>query len=135
MRFTTKQNDHEYSVDYFDGRAIFRCDFINKDFDSLAKLEAAVKAEELRVRKDFSNKTAYVVDTYRSREGVIEVEITSLPSDTEAWIKTSHGRTKRNRKSLYADKAEVERTVKEIEAYEKQIASLWDGLTRWEPKS
>lgn len=135
MQFETKYDGHTCTASFWQGRATFRCDFLaGKDFDSVEKMEAAIKAHDLSLRKNFKNTTAYTTGDYnQDKNKVYEVKVTSVDGE-HAWTTTAKGRTKRRLASLYADKAELESAMSAVADLEKQIKAVWSSVRQWDPE-
>lgn len=135
MRFTSEINGHAVSVDCFDGRLSFRCESLNGEFPTADALEKAVKAHDLKRRKDFTNPTAYVLSGWRMGSGqeVHEVVVTST-GDKEAWTTRNGSRSKHYRENLFADKATLEAAMLHEQRLNNEIKTIWAAVPRWEPK-
>lgn len=118
------------------GKLRITCDLLaGKEFDSEEKIESAIKAYNLLLRKDFTNKTAYIFERrYGQKESaVIEVEVTSIVDDKEAWIKANGRRMKANRASIYTSRREVQAALDVEAKCNAEIRAAWDAVERWQP--
>ncbi len=135
MIFTCEENGHVYHYSIWNGKAEYSCADLPNGKQAYATLEAlqnAVRRYDLSLKKQFSNKTAYYVD---SRNRLVEVTVTSLDGGKEAWIQSKlMGRQKVSRDSLYANREEVEQLISYEQDCNAQLRGLWARLDRWEPK-
>ena len=113
------------------GKTRFRCDAVPGEFDSPEKIERAIDAYDLKVRKQFSNPVAWM-KSYRS--GLAQVEVTSL-DDQLAWIKRSGKREKVRRSELFEDGEALTALVEYEREQAEALSAKWVALKRWEPKT
>jgi hypothetical protein len=135
MRFTSEINGHPVSVDCDHDRISFRCENLDGKFSTAEDLEKAVKAHDLKQRKNFTNPTAYVMSVWRMGSGreVHEVVVTSA-DDKEAWTTRNGSRSKHYRENIYADKATLEAAMLHEQRLQDEIETVWAAVPRWEPK-
>lgn len=134
MIFESEVLGYKCSVSFFDDRAAFRCELIEgRDFDTFAKLEAAIKSRDLSMRKNFTNKIAYGKAGFGDN-GIIAIEVTSIDG-SQAWTKTINGKSKRSLSSLFADKDEVQSAIDFEKDCREKIEAAWKAVKRWTPQS
>lgn len=113
-----------------------------EEFDTYAKVCRALDAYDLKCRKNFTNKTAYMVERpWNGGTGETEeVTVTSIDANgNEAWVIRKEGRRKVRIESLYADKDICDAYVKALRAtidcFEKEKETLFKKLEefRWVP--
>ncbi len=133
MTFSGEHKGYAIQVIWWNDRLTFRCDAlqVGKDYDSVDKIEKAIDAYDLKLRKQFSNPVAWL-KSYRSE--LTQVEVTAIDSDEYVWIKKGTRREKARRSELFVDAEAVKVAI----AYEKQlgedIADIWKSIKRWEPQ-
>jgi len=137
---------------YTDGSIGWRCEALERrnprwngdldEFPDYRELVKAIDAYDLASRKDYVNKTAYVIRrAYGNNDNKWEaVEVTSItPNGDEAWIRSSEGRRKVTLKTLYATKDAVETYVNSLNALMVKYDADEDKLdaeldaARWVP--
>lgn len=154
MDFKSTYNHHEITARvHTDGSVNYMTEAIvdtesawgsPREFLTVAALTEALDKYDLMTRKNFINKTAYMIENwYRADEGAVNtVEVTSLTSDGEdAWIKTEKGeRRKVRRATLYADRglceaylAAIKEIVATYEASKRHAQTVLD-LSQWKPE-
>lgn len=134
--FSGQIQGYEVVCEVWSGQTRFRVPALNKEFTDPDKMEKAIQAYDLSLRKDFTNRTAYQhKGGYGRAPQVIEVEVTSVVDEKEAWVKTTAGRSKAMRSALYADKDQVLAAIKVDEECAKRQSEAWDAVKRWEPQS
>ncbi len=140
---------------YTDGSIGWRCEALEKknprwngdseEFSGYHQLTIALDAYDLKCRKSFTNKTAYIINRGWSRtekSSCEKVEVTSLtPNGKEAWVKTQEGkRRKLDVASLYADEESVKAYMSALDTviavFEQDKLDLQAALDkcRWVPK-
>lgn len=135
MTFTAKYGEHEVKVSFWNGSPEFSTEALKDRYNSWEKLEAALKAHDLKQRKNFTNKDAFYFVTYGKHEGVQSVTVTSVTGDgKEAWISFNGKRQKVAIRQLYANRDEVERAIEIEKANADQTERTWTAVTRWDPK-
>jgi hypothetical protein len=153
--FTGQHNDHTITCTvYSDGSVSFKAEALpdtdkwmwsSKEFTSLSSIINALDAYDLSVRKDFSNRHAYVIQSdYRSSAHslmVVPVTVMSITADEQsAWVKNEKGeRRKESRKDLFGSRAAceayLERLARVTAQYDQDKTTLRAALDmhRWEP--
>ena len=135
MIFTGELNGYAITVSCWENQVVFRFDGTNKEFTSFKDLEKGVNAYDLALRKQFSNRTAYMKPSWRMGEqkDIETVEITSTDGKC-AWIKRNGQREKVSLDSLYADQEALKAVMEHEEQMNATIRAQWEGLKRWEPQ-
>jgi hypothetical protein len=144
MRFKTEVLNVEVFADFpwnwnnADGRPSFSAPSVfDQKFDSLQKLEDALKAHDLTLRKNFSNPVAFRRSyRYPVSYPAETVTVTSVGENgKEAWIKNAKGnREKVQMTSLYAFKDEVEKAIEIETTAHEQVKKWWAAVTLWTPQ-
>lgn len=138
MRYKRMDGEHEVwcAVNYA-GAVSFGADALGTEYPSEEARDKALQAYELRLRKNFSNRTAYSYDAYGGKFTVFEVEVTSVDGN-EAWTKTAKGRSKRRVAMLFADKNLLTAALGEDAAIsdrsKAEREALWTSVARWTPE-
>ncbi len=131
MNFTGIINGYDVIASFWNGQVSFRCDALgHKSFDSADKIEKAIAAYDLTLRKQFSNRIAWV--NHYSR-GVEQVEVTSHDGE-HAFIKRNDRREKVRRTELFEDKDALIAMIKQDAEQSMIIKEQWLAVKRWEPK-
>jgi hypothetical protein len=90
MRITATIEGYEVTGSIYAGVVTLWCNAFDEGrqkFTDPDKLEAAIKAYDLSLRKNFTNRTAYTVGYGPNRKFVAAVKVTSLEKDGKsAWI-------------------------------------------------
>jgi hypothetical protein len=138
---------------YSDGSIGWKCEALEKnprwngdseEFSDYREIVKALDEYDLKCRKSFVNKAAYIVNRGWSTEKSSheKVEVTSLtPNGKEAWVKTKEGKLRKlDVASLYDSEEGVRFFVKYLDEtiakFERDKQALQDALdkTRWVPK-
>lgn len=132
MQFVGTIDGYEVTAQIFGNSAPkFWClDISQQSFDDLEKLDRAIKAYNLSLRKKFANPQAW----HFSCGKVIEVEVTSLTENgKEAWIKSNGKREKVNIQYLFADRNELIAAFTAETEFKTKISEAWALPRRWAP--
>lgn len=121
------------SVWFGDSKIEFSSPMLDEKYDSFPKLDRAIKAKLLSLRKDFTNPSAVFVDRWDKTPQ--PVMVTALDGNEYAWIKHANGkRTKERLDNLYVDGQAVEQCGKNEKQRNEETRKEWASLERWAPK-
>lgn len=136
MIFTATEGEHEIKVYLSDDNVRLTTDYLpGEGFGSLEKLRDAIAKKELKARKEFTNRTAYMTEGWGDRS-LQEVQVTSVDHDGKrAWVKKLRGgRTLESIDRLFVDGEAVRKVLANDTARDEQSKAEWAALERWTPK-
>ena len=131
MKFTATIDGYTVFAFFHDGKVEFRVDELAGTYTNVPALEKAIKAYDLKLRKDFTNPSAYMMGRWDKE--IREVTVTSLDG-SDAWVTKGGKREKVRRSDLFVDKASVEAAVMFERKLSEDIKSFWGAVPRWEPR-
>ena len=134
MIFTGEFNGMEIQFNTYDDT--YRCGLFDGSYKSFDKICEAIKKVQAAERKDFTNKTAFMVDRWKTlEEAITSVEVLSVIDSRYVWVKKpSGGRSKESLSSLYSDRSEVEAALLTDRKADAERKAMWDAVTRWSPQ-
>lgn len=119
-------------INTFNGKTTFHADCLEGSFDSWPALDHALTRHKKQQRKDFTNKTAYVLSGWKGE--VKSVTVLSIHSSTQAWILNQYGRRELvMKKDLFASSHDLNRALQEKDRLQKAKDQVFDSVARWTP--
>jgi len=132
MKLTGNHNGHEVIAYPMNGGTFESPSLGNTRFNSADALQKALDKLDAEARRDFTNRTAYMLGSYMGE--LIEVQVTSVRGD-EAFITKSDGeRRKVSLASLFANAADVHWYITVKRECEANVKAAHAAIPRWTPK-
>lgn len=134
MELNGKYNGHDVIAYPLNGGTFESPSLGNTRFNSADSLTKALDKLDAEARRDFTNRTAYMISGHYGQGDVIEVQVTSVRND-EAFIVNGDGdRRKVSLNSLFANAADVHTYIAVKRDCETRVKATHAAIPRWKPQ-